>query len=239
MTDKFIELIHLLEKNKAFPYYAAERRADLFFAYFIEEMLSDFYKADVLFVAPEFPIKHANTNQANKADLLCVFKKTLQPIIVEIKTDRTSFKQSQLKDYIKNIPSWKNIVEGIFSITKNKNTSADYRVKYFNLLQRLEKLGLVRYASNNAPQLVDCINELKESESLAGKAKRSRRIIELVDELETGVWEKSVKLVYILPEGMIKLRGGCDILEFNKIKSDESKSACYQEFVRFLCKIKA
>ena len=232
--DEFIELIDLLEDNKKFPYYAAERRADLFFAYFIQEMLFDFYGEKVLFVAPEFPIKHDGNNQSNKADLLCVFEKTSQPIIVEIKTDRKSFKKSQLDAYIKSIPSWADIVAGIVSMTKNKNTNTDYRLKYFHLLQRLESCHLVTYDHPNALQLSDEINQLKKTNLPSKKGKRSRLIIELVDQLSVGKWSKEIKLLYVLPTEIIDPTAGCDILEFGNIEVNESKGKPYQKFVKFL-----
>ncbi len=71
------------------------------------------------------------SNQANKADLLCMFASTKQPIIVEIKTDNESFKDKQLKNYIKNASNWQRIVSGISSVSSNKNTKTDYRLKYF------------------------------------------------------------------------------------------------------------
>jgi hypothetical protein len=41
--DDFIGLIDLLEDNKKFPYYAAERRIDLFLSYYIEHILTDYF----------------------------------------------------------------------------------------------------------------------------------------------------------------------------------------------------
>jgi len=87
MNEKndLIGLLDLLDDNRKFPYYAAERRIDLFLSYYINRILSDYFNDEVFFVAPEFPIKHEGSNQADKADLLCAFSSSKQPIIIELK----------------------------------------------------------------------------------------------------------------------------------------------------------
>ena len=76
------KLLQLLESNKRFPHYAAERRIDIFINFFLEDILAAYYKKKVIFVAPEFPLKHKSNNQTVQVDYLCAFKKTRQPIFV-------------------------------------------------------------------------------------------------------------------------------------------------------------
>ncbi len=160
--DDFIGLVDLLEDNKKFPYYAAERRIDLFISYYIEHILTDYFNENVSFVAPEFPIKHKMSNQANKADLLCNFTCSKQPIIVEIKTDKESFKSTQLDKYLNSTKNWAHVIEGLPKIVER--SKSDYRVKYFYLVQKLVKEGVAEYSTDNQ-LLVKDIEKLIDASS--------------------------------------------------------------------------
>jgi len=96
----FKAMIDLLRDNKRFPYYAAERRIDIFINIFLEQILTTYYDEKVNFIAPEFPLKHEPNNQANKLDYLCAFDDTKQPIFVELKTDTISYRNTQASIYM-------------------------------------------------------------------------------------------------------------------------------------------
>ena len=61
----FEEVLNLLKENKKFPNYAAERRIDIFINLFIEKILTAHFKQEVVFVAPEFPLKKYPKDKTN------------------------------------------------------------------------------------------------------------------------------------------------------------------------------
>ena len=236
-TDDFNRLIDLIKHNKEFPYYAAERRIDLFISLYIDRILNRFYGKDVIYVAPEFPIKHKRNNQADKADLLCAFSETKQPIIVEIKTDAKSFKDDQLQRYVENTANyWEQIIQGL-SIVVEASIS-DYRVKYFYLLKTLLDKGLVKYKLGADKQLAEQISDLITSTERRGKSQRSTKIISFAKSLEAN-WQSKIKILYLIPESVLKelkadeKNENVDFLSFNKI-SDDDPSENYRRFVSFL-----
>ena len=195
----FDEVLELLMKNKQFPYYAAERRLDIFINFFLEDMLTAYYEnREVKFVAPEFPLKHEQNNQADKLDYLCVFKKTSQPIFVELKTDSISFKESQCEYYLKKANNWKACMEDLIDVTKNRNTSSSYRLKYYSLVMRLHESGLVSL-SQNAVRLSTQIDTLIDCDSQSDKGKRSRLIRTLCSENMSVDARKEARVIYLAP----------------------------------------
>jgi len=236
--DDFMSLIDLLEDNKKFPYYAAERRIDLFLSYYIEYILTDYFNENVSFVAPEFPIKHETGNQANKADLLCNFTISKQPIIVEIKTDKESFKPSQLDKYINSTQNWPQVIEGLPKIVEK--SKSDYRVKYFHLVQKLVKEGIAEYSTDNE-LLIKKIVKLINSSSKKDKGERSRKIIKLVNSLQAK-WSGSAIVLYLAPDNTIekvenkyKAMGNLHFLKFSDIKiTKRYESNHFDRFIGFL-----
>lgn len=236
--NDFINLIDLLEDNKKFPYYAAERRIDLFVAYYIERILFSYFDEPVKFVAPEFPIKHNLNNQANKADLLCAFSCSKQPIIVEIKTDQTSFKSTQLKKYIDSTQDWSQVIKGLPEIVAK--SKSEYRVKYFYLVQNLVNSGVAKFSSSNQ-SLVNEITKLTDCSSKKDKGKRSKKIIELINTLQTQ-WSGKAIILYMAPDKTIeqvhekyKKMDGVHFLRFSDIKIPEPHSSeSYLRFVNFM-----
>jgi len=239
--NDFVNLIDLLEENKKFPYYAAERRIDLFISYYIEQILSDYFNKPVKFVAPEFPIKHDTNNQANKADILCVFPSSKQPVIVEIKTDQTSFKSTQLEKYVHSTQNWHQVIGGLRKIVEK--SKSDYRVKYFHLVQNLVKNEVARFSSDNQ-LLVNEIVKLTDCSSKKEKGERSRKIIRLVKTLEAQ-WSREAIILYIAPNTTIekvdekyKKMDSVHFLRFSDIRIPYPHiSESYHRFVSFMHKI--
>jgi len=242
--NDFLQLVELLRENKKLPYYAAEVRIDLFINFYIEKKLSSYFGEKVLFVAPEFPIRHKDTNKADRADVLCMFALSKRPIIVEIKTDCKSYQDNQFEKYTTNIPSWKCIVEGISEITGNKKTKTDYRVKYFYLMQRIVEKGLAYYNSDNSHDLVTRIEELIDTESKIVKGNRSRLINKLACNLVAEDLTKPM-ILYLAPESIAKKintintrKNDVVALGFNDIVlSKNPKMHSYNYFIKFLKEI--
>jgi hypothetical protein len=200
----FQSMLQMLEKNKVLPYYAAERRIDLFINLFIEEILSSYFGEKVIFVAPEFPLKLGTNNQADKLDYLCAFEGTKQPVFVELKTDTISFRKEQIMFYLEQALAWEKCITSLNSIISNKGMVFSYREKYFRLLARLRDSGLIKL-TRDKDQLFEKITEMsKKLGDQKTKSIFSRGVIKLSEGVEA-TWENEAKLIYLVPtdEGLI------------------------------------
>ncbi len=90
-----------------FPKYQAERRLDVFFGLYLEDILKRcrnelFRKEDHLVLIPEFPLQKNDTNnECTNIDYL-VFNTTKQSVhAIELKTDNHSIDDEQIKYYHK------------------------------------------------------------------------------------------------------------------------------------------
>jgi len=102
---KFLESIFtLLESNKKFPYYQAERRVDIFINFFIKDIIRQHtvYK-DAVYIAAEFPLKKSTaTDHAAHIDYLMFSKKSQAVLFVELKTDDVSYDADQIQFYLQD-----------------------------------------------------------------------------------------------------------------------------------------
>ena len=144
MADKTIDdVFELLDQWRHFPAYQLERRADIYFAMFLPEVLEARCKTEFnRVVIPEFPLKKSDSNLSNKADYFALSKVDKKPFLVELKTDMNSLIDSQ-RDYLckASKKDLKTLIGEIITISSSKNTL--HRPKYAHLLYYLSKLGLV------------------------------------------------------------------------------------------------
>jgi hypothetical protein len=99
--DESMDLvITRLQRNRHFPKYQFERSIDGFLSLFIEEYLSMLYRTAVKYIAAEFPIKKGDNNQSTNVDYM-LFRHGPSPawLLVELKTDKNSVRDDQLKAY--------------------------------------------------------------------------------------------------------------------------------------------
>ena len=100
--ESFLERIFkMLNNNKSFPYYQAERRVDIFINFFLEDIIQQHTKfKDAIYVAAEFPLKkNSDTDHAAHIDYV-MYSESLKCILfVELKTDNKSFDKKQIKFY--------------------------------------------------------------------------------------------------------------------------------------------
>jgi len=217
-------MLDLLRDNKRFPYYAAERRIDIFINMFLEQLLTAYYNEKVNFVVPEFPLKLGSNNQADKLDYLCAFDNTKQPIFVELKTDTISYRSTQASFYIEQSESWPACVEGLKAIVCNGRMRFSYREKYFQLIKRLIGAGLVDIANESMDESVKRLDFLVINTSTPkDKGEFSRDLIKLSRKVHAR-WKGESKLLYLVPhndklKSQIKLSCGnkANILDFTQI----------------------
>ena len=195
----------LLDRWRHLPAYQLERRADIFFALFLPEVLKKHFgrKINPLLV-PEFPIRkgllHGNEdNRSIKADYLAVedgaFPK--RAFLVELKTDKASQRGDQDVNLGHAVDvGLKSLVEGVIDICG----ATDQKRKYAHLLHLLSRLGLIEYEDN------------------LFHAERGLLLNKTLEEMALGEIERKVKnkkkwpcleLVYVAPE---KVKGATTIV---------------------------
>ena len=139
------ELFDLLDKWREYPNYQLERRADIFFAVHLPTLLNTQLGVKVIDIIPELPIRIGTIfpdipiNKSYKVDF-AVFTEDRQVILVELKTDDGSTRESQYRYYYKSIEvGFPKIIEGILDILD----ATDYRPKYMTLVKNLKDLGCI------------------------------------------------------------------------------------------------
>jgi len=149
-------LFKLLSEWKELPAYQLERRADIFFAYFLPDIINglpDVFKTNGVTIThdhiiPEFPYKLIeNTYRSKKVDYAVICNDKLY--LIELKTDNNSLDNGQLEDLEKlkkcdlnNKKGWYRLVELVYSIYKSSNSDS----KYENFINRLKAVPDIGYS---------------------------------------------------------------------------------------------
>ena len=182
----------LLDRWRHLPAYQLERRADIFFALCLPEVLEKHFGTKInRCLIPEFPIKNEGNNRSIKADYLALEEpKDGEPpkaFLVELKTDMASIDKNQLRDLRCAAKlGLERLVQGVIEICQSTNQ----RRKYAHLLKLLSCLDLV----NAFPLLPRWCCKTKWG--YAG----------LRDGIRNNVTERtSLKLVYVAPQKDEKL----------------------------------
>ncbi len=163
-------LFDRLDAWRHFPAYQLERRADIFFALYLREVIEGELGVEVAEpVIPEVPIKHAHSAQSFKADYLLCRTDHAVVYLVELKTDPRSRRNEQDVYLAKAAEAGiAALLEGIRDIVLATN----HRRKYFHLLNELSKLGLLRLPpdlenqmfSKSKPNVVSLLREISFTE---------------------------------------------------------------------------
>lgn len=160
--DRINRLFKCMDDWRNFPDYQLERRADIFFSLYLQEVLKETLALEILkHIVPEFPVHQRTTkskanrekadqgakedaNRSNKIDYFALSAEGApKAIFIELKTDLKSLKKDQysyLGDLgVRGQPRLQGLLTGIldiFAATRSKR-------KYYCLLTRLEKMGLL------------------------------------------------------------------------------------------------
>lgn len=127
-------LFDLLTDWRQLPAYQLERRADIFFALYLEDLLiycGYFAARDRLTVIPEFPAKQEHMNLSDRIDYLVASDDKM--VYVELKTDNHSIRTEQALYLHKN--QQKKLSE-VFSDIISISTA---RAKYRHLIEKLDR----------------------------------------------------------------------------------------------------
>ena len=131
-----------LDKWRHLPKYQLERRADIYFAMFLPEVLGRRFGAQINpLIVPEFPLKKDGSFASTNVDYFALSKECDQLFLVELKTDLRSLEKEQ-DDYLKKAmeKNLKSLVDDIICISSSPKAP---RRKYIHLLNQLSSLGLV------------------------------------------------------------------------------------------------
>jgi hypothetical protein len=147
-TIQIIEKIfNRLDDWRKLPAYQLERRADIFFSLYLEELIKSKFNQDVDLIIPEFPIRIGDisetkikSNLSFKIDYVSICLKTKKVFLLELKTDDGSHRESQ-KEYLKKAKNLntKGLVKGVLLL--NKATKS--KKKYINLIELLSNIGWI------------------------------------------------------------------------------------------------
>ena len=146
------DLFGLLDKWRHLPNYQLERRADIFFALFLPEVLETHCGIKIKHpMIPEFPIdKNEKDGRHQQADYFVLSENGQQGILVELKTDNASIvsgygmKQLEMLDAVAH-KGPRKLIEDVIRLAQNTNNSKPTRQKYVHLLSRLRALNLVKF----------------------------------------------------------------------------------------------
>jgi hypothetical protein len=180
----------LLDAWRHFPSYQLERRADIYFALYLPEVL----EAKLGFpldprLVPEFPARigalypDETSNASYKIDYVALSAERDKAVLVELKTDGHSRRPEQ-DAYLRAAQEagLHRLLEGLLDILR----ATDKKRKYGCLLTYLEELGMLRLPAG--------LREIMARPSLRGLTGASRHVEILVDPPETLV-------VYVQPQG--------------------------------------
>lgn len=149
--DSVERIFNNLDDWRKLPAYQLERRADIYFATYLPEVLKSLKiinNVKDMVIIPEFPLskKALRGNyiyrDSLKIDYLVLNKENKKAIFVELKTDMISFDPEQYQNMQNaTIIGLDKFCQMIIELLPKQNFRK--RVKYYNLLKKLSDAGLV------------------------------------------------------------------------------------------------
>lgn len=180
-------LLDLLDHWRHYPAYRLEPRADIYFAFFLPEVLDLHLRPRGIRVdariVPEFPIGQRGTKRSDKADFFALSVDKKHAFLIELKTDIRSLRNVQ-EEYLK-----KAVNCGLGPLLSEmremaKSPVRHTRKKYYHLLHAVEELGLIKL-----PKGLE--------EKIYGN---SRGVYKLIDAIEICSNAAKLEVIHVLPE---------------------------------------
>ena len=185
----------LLDAWRHLPAYQLERRADIFFALFLPEVLEKHFNIALNpILVPEFPIRKSNVNRtecaeegqpsapesekdahhlSNKIDYFALSENREHAFLIELKTDMKSIDKKQiclLKRAAKR--GLHCLVKGVLKLC----SATDEKAKYVHLLWCLSQLGLVKHKHRDGEENVrEVLDRLYENAASVAPCHPNRR----------------------------------------------------------------
>ena len=207
------DLFSLLDRWRHLPNYQLERRADIFFALFLPEVLKEGCGIEIRRpLIPEFPIDKNEDDRGHKqVDYFALSKNGLKGILIELKTDsasKTSASGEGQKEMLHKTVREKclvDLIKDVIEIAQNKEgDSRQRRQKYIHLLSLLHDLNLVDFNAS--------LYDLGFEEDSKGITKMLRDV-----RPARGVFENNLPLeaIYIQPERGQPDEKGHTVIDFD------------------------
>ena len=147
LTSKVLidRLFTLLDDWRNLPAYQLERRADIFFAIYLDKIIKAKFDDVITTIIPEFPVRvgavypHlSHVNKSFKIDYVAVCEEAGRVYFIELKTDKGSRREQQDK-YLLKAQEIKisGLIEGVIQIY----AATSSKIKYANLIKKFENLG--------------------------------------------------------------------------------------------------
>lgn len=145
LIDKIFSRLDLW---RSLPAYQLERRADIFFSIYLDDIFRSKFGHDIDLIIPEFPVRVGDIiinppkqNQSYKIDYVAICESVRKVYLIELKTDSRSRRIKQ-DEYLSKVKenTIKMLVDGLIKIycaTKQKK-------KYNNLIDSLSKHGWIK-----------------------------------------------------------------------------------------------
>ncbi len=145
-TDTLINnLFDLLDDWRSLPAYQLERRADIFFAIYLKDIIKHKFENEVEYIIPEFPVRKghlaepevSSDNLSFKIDYLAVSESSKTVFLIELKTDNLSIRKDQ-KETMEKIGKFdiSILTDSVLKISK-----ASKSIKYEALINKLTEMG--------------------------------------------------------------------------------------------------
>lgn len=134
-------IFRLLDEWRHLPAYQLERRADIFFAVYLRDVLAEFVGHAIHeVVIPELPLKRVSDHKSKKVDYALFAADCSRAYLVELKTEVLSRRDEQDR-YLDDAKGagMREVVGGICDLVR----ATQHKHKYLHLVARLEALGLV------------------------------------------------------------------------------------------------
>ncbi|MGL1936843.1 MAG: hypothetical protein OCD01_17580 [Fibrobacterales bacterium] len=143
------QLFSIMDKWRQFPSWQLERRADIFFSLYIQEILANRGIDSIRGIIPEFPVRHGDiykgvrSNRSSKIDFV-VFTDA-KVFLIELRTD-ANLKQYKQSGHLKlaQEAGLNTLLEGVRLIY----SATHYREKYKILLDELCSIGCMEVSDS-------------------------------------------------------------------------------------------
>jgi hypothetical protein len=140
------------------PSYQLERRADIFFAAYLPDIIRHKLDLDPQIVIPEFPVRigtvnpNSNSNRSYKVDYVVTSGNSEEVLFIELKTDMQSRRGIQDR-YLKKSKQlgMKELLEGVRLIYQATNQKSKYKA----LIKELEKSSLIKRSNSETFEITN------------------------------------------------------------------------------------
>lgn len=177
-TASVDRVFDLLDRWRHFPCYQLERRADIFFAAYLPNLMEELLQTQLdPSVIPEFPLKKASSNQSRKVDYCLVRADRGRVYFLELKTDSASLNAPQ-HAYLRLAQEngFRSALDGLVQILG----TTEERPKYLHLCSALADLGFLRIPSEGTNHLAGARRGLRSGSPTVPQPTDQVEAIEIV-----------------------------------------------------------